>query len=47
MYVTLIAASALWMYYAWTLGSMPLFFTNLVIGVIAVLIALLKIRHGG
>jgi MtN3 and saliva related transmembrane protein len=47
MYLTLIAASALWMYYAWTLGSMPLFFANLVIGVIAVLIALLKIRHGG
>ena len=47
MYVTLIAASLLWMFYAWTLGSMPLFFTNLVIGAIAVLIALLKIRHGG
>ena len=47
MYVTLIAASALWMFYAWMLGSMPLFFTNLVIGAIAVLIALLKIRHSG
>ena len=47
MYVTLIAASLLWMIYAWTLGSMPLFFTNLVIGAIAVLIALLKIRHSG
>ena len=46
MYLTLIAASALWMYYAWTLGSMPLFITNLVIGAIAVLIALLKVRHG-
>ena len=47
MYLTLIAASALWMFYAWTLGAMPLFFTNLVIGVIAVLIALLKVRHSG
>jgi len=47
MYLTLVAASLLWMVYAWTLGSMPLLFTNLVIGVIALLIALLKIRHGG
>jgi len=47
MYLTLIAASLLWMCYAWVLGSMPLFFTNLVIGVIAVLISLLKVRHGG
>ena len=47
MYLTLTAASLLWMYYAWVLGSMPLLFTNLVIGVIAVLIALLKVRHGG
>jgi MtN3 and saliva related transmembrane protein len=47
MYVTLIAASLLWMLYAWVLGSMPLFVTNLVIGAIAVLIALLKIRHSG
>ena len=47
MYLTLTAASLLWMFYAWVLGSMPLFFTNFVIGVIAVLISLLKIRHGG
>jgi xanthine/uracil permease len=47
MYLTLIAASLLWMFYAWILGSMPLFFTNLVIGAIAVLISLLKFRHGG
>lgn len=46
MYVTLIAASLLWMIYAWALDSMQLFFTNLVIGAIAILIALLKIRHG-
>ena len=47
MYLTLIVASALWMFYAWTLGSMPLFFTNLVIGAIAILITVLKVRHGG
>ena len=47
MYLTLIATSALWMFYAWALGSMPLFFTNLVIGAIAVLIAVLKVRHSG
>jgi len=47
MYVTLTVASLLWMFYAWAFGSMPLFFTNLVIGAIAVLIALLKVRHGG
>jgi MtN3 and saliva related transmembrane protein len=47
MYLTLTAASLLWMLYAWELGSMALLFTNLVIGVIAVLIAILKVRHGG
>ena len=47
MYITLIAASLLWMFYAWALGSMPLFFTNLVIGIIGALIAALKIRHSG
>jgi len=47
MYLTLTAASLLWMFYAWVLGSMPLLLTNFVIGVIAVLIALLKVRHGG
>ena len=47
MYLALIAASLLWMFYAWALGSMPLLLTNLVIAVIAVLIAVLKVRHGG
>lgn len=47
MYLTLTAASLLWMFYAWVLGSTPLLLTNFVIGVIAVLIALLKVRHGG
>ena len=47
MYITLIVASLLWMFYAWVLGSMPLFFTNLVVGAIAIFIAILRIRHGG
>jgi len=47
MYLALIAASLLWMFYAWALGSMPLLLTNLVIAVIAILIAVLKVRHGG
>lgn len=46
MYITLVAASLLWMVYAWVFGSLPLFLTNLVIGVLATLIAALKIRHG-
>ena len=47
MYLTLIVASLLWMFYAWTLDSLPLFVTNLIVGVIAVLITILKLRHGG
>jgi MtN3 and saliva related transmembrane protein len=47
MYITLVVASLLWMYYAWALDSMPLFFTNLTVGAIAVVIALLRVRHGG
>ena len=47
MYLALIAASLLWMFYAWALGSMPLLLTNLVIALIAILIAVLKVRHGG
>ena len=46
MYVTLVVASLLWMVYAWSLGSRPLFLTNLVIGAIAAIIAVLKLRHG-
>jgi len=47
MYLALIAASLLWMFYAWALGSMPLLLTNLVIALMAILIAVLKVRHGG
>ena len=46
MYITLIVASVLWMFYAWTLDSMPLFFTNLIVGAIAAFIAILRVRHG-
>lgn len=45
MYLALVAASLLWMYYAWVIGSLPLFVTNLVIGALAALIAALKVRH--
>lgn len=47
MYLVLIAASLLWMFYAYVFGSMPLFFTNLVVGAIAIFIAILRIKHGG
>ena len=46
MYVTLVVASLLWIFYAWSIGSAPLLFTNIVIGSIAVLIACLRVRHG-
>ena len=47
MYLTIIAASWLWMFYAYVHGSMELFFTNLVIGVIAIVIAILRLRYSG
>ncbi len=46
MYVVIIVASVLWMFYGYARGSMAVFVTNLVIGVIAVVIALLRIRYG-
>ncbi|WP_372523377.1 SemiSWEET family sugar transporter [Sulfuricaulis sp.] len=47
MYLVIIAASVLWMYYAYVHGAVELFLTNLVIGVIAIVIAMLRIRYGG
>ena len=47
MYLAIVAASFLWMFYAYVHSSIELFITNLVIGAIAVLIAVLRIRHGG
>ena len=46
MYIAIIVASALWMFYAYVHGSVELFVTNLVIGAIAILIAVLRIRYG-
>jgi MtN3 and saliva related transmembrane protein len=45
MYLVIMAASVLWMFYAQVHRSMELFVTNLVIGAIASLIAVLKIRY--
>ncbi len=47
MYLVIIVASVLWMYYAYAHGAVELFLTNLVIGVIAIVIAMLRIRYGG
>jgi MtN3 and saliva related transmembrane protein len=46
MYVTIIFSSLLWMFYAHARNSVELFVTNLIILVIAVLIAILRIRFG-
>jgi len=46
MYLVIIAATLLWMFYAYVLGSVELFFTNLFISVIAIAIAILRIRYG-
>ena len=47
MYLALIAACLLWMVYAYIRGATAVFFTNLVIGIIATIIAVLRIRYGG
>lgn len=47
MYVAIVVASVLWMFYAWVIGAAAVFLTNLVIGVIALVIAGLRIRYGG
>jgi MtN3 and saliva related transmembrane protein len=47
MYLTMIAASVMWMFYAYVHGAVALFITNLVIGVIAIVIATLRVRYGG
>ena len=45
MYLAVIAASLLWIFYAWANGSTALLVTNVFIGLIACLIAALKIRY--
>ena len=47
MYLAIIVASVLWMFYGYAKGSIELLVTNFVIGVIAIVIALLRIRYGG
>jgi len=47
MYLAIIVSTWLWMFYAYVHGSVELFVTNLVISVIAILIAMLRIRYGG
>jgi MtN3 and saliva related transmembrane protein len=45
MYVTIIVSCVLWMFYAHVRGSRELFATNLVIAMIAAVIAFLRIRY--
>jgi MtN3 and saliva related transmembrane protein len=47
MYLSIIVACALWMFYAYIRGSVELFVTNLVISAIAIVIVMLKVRYGG
>ena len=47
MYLALIAACLLWMVYAYINGATAVFITNLVIGFIATIIVVLRIRYGG
>ena len=46
MYVAIMAACVLWMFYAYVHASVELFATNLVIFLIAIFIAILRIRFG-
>jgi uncharacterized protein with PQ loop repeat len=46
MYLTIIAACVLWMFYAYVFGSVELFVTNLVIALIAIIISALRVRYG-
>jgi MtN3 and saliva related transmembrane protein len=46
MYLSIVVACALWMFYAYIRGSVELFVTNLVIAAIAIVIVMLKLRYG-
>ena len=46
MYLSIVVAAWLWMFYAYVHGAVELFVTNLVISGIAVVIAALRIRYG-
>lgn len=47
MYVAIVAGCLLWMYYAYAVGSVQLFVTNLIILMIALVIVGLRLRYGG
>lgn len=46
MYVTIVIACVLWMFYAFVQESVQLFVTNMVIALIAIAIVMLRIRYG-
>ena len=46
MYLTIIVACALWIFYAYVHESTELLVTNAVIALIAIFIAVLKLRYG-
>jgi MtN3 and saliva related transmembrane protein len=46
MYLAIVVACVLWMYYAYVLRSLQLFFTNLIILLVALVIVALRIRYG-
>ena len=46
MYLAIVFASVLWMFYAHVYGATALFITNAIIGVVALLIAGLRMRYG-
>jgi len=46
MYVTILVACGMWIFYAYVRGAMELLWTNVVIAAIALFIAVLRIRYG-
>lgn len=46
MYVAIVVGCLLWMYYAYAVGSVQLFVTNLIILMIALVIVGLRLRYG-
>jgi MtN3 and saliva related transmembrane protein len=46
MYLTIVVACLLWMFYAYVHTSVQLFVTNLVIAMVAVVIVILRLRYG-
>lgn len=47
MYLSIVAASVLWMFYAYARGSRELFVTNLIIALISGVIIALRVRYSG